>query len=488
MSKLKSLASQTVIYGLSTILGRTIGFVLYPILTWVVSKEQFGTIGELYSYMAFLNILAAMGMETAYFHFANKNNEEKAYSQGLFVVSGIASVLALSIFVLAPYLNQILLTHNANYYRVGAAILLFDALAILPFARLRFQNKAKKFALLKLGNIFTNVGFNLFFLFALPWLLVNGFDFLQIIASEDKVLYFFIANLLASLLVLLLLSPNMRLAKWQLDTDMLKQMLRYSWPLLIVGLSAMINETLDKPMLRWLLPLDEVAAREQVGIYTSVYKLSIIMAVVVQAFKFAAEPFFFSIQKDKDAKASYALILKWFVIFQCLIFIGVSINLDVLLLIIDPSYRVGKAVVPLVLLAQMCLGIYYNLSIWYKLTEKTIWGSYISLFGAIITIVANIALVPIMGYFGAAWATLLCYSSMMMVSIIIGNRFYPVKYQWIRIFSYMILAIVLWYLTSNFLPQDNMYLQFLYSIIALGILLALVWLVEKPKNLILLRK
>lgn len=487
MSKVRKLASQTLIYGGSTILGRLLNFALIPLFTWLLNNtSDLGIINILYSYIALFNVLCAMGMETTYFFYGSKTDEQKAFRNGLGIIMMSAVPISLLIFLGANWLEGVVYTGNPWYYRMIAGMLLFDALAILPFAQLRLQNKAKKFALLKFLNIVLNVGFNIAFLYACQKL--SDSESLGAYFNPDrKVFFIFLSNLLASAITLLILVSALLKNPPQLSSLHVKPMLKYSWPLIVVGLAAVVNETLDKPLLEYLLPLSFEEARGQIGIYGSVYRLSIAMALVVQAFKFAAEPFFFSIQKDDDARSTYALVLKWFVIAECLVFLAVALNLDLILLILEPAYRVGKPVVPVVLMAQMCLGIYYNLSIWYKLTEKTIWGLYMSLAGVGITIFVNVQLVPVIGYMGAALATLSCYASMMLMSFIIGRKHYKVPYQYSRVALYLALAVVFW-LIFNGAGLEGYTQQIIVSILLIVLFGAVVWSLEKPKNLILLRK
>ena len=487
MSKLKALAGQTAIYGVSTILGRLLNFALIPIFSHLLPEtKDLGYVNSLYGFIALLAVLATLGMETTFFYYSNKESSTKVYNNAFTVVFSASGILSLSIFLLAPWIDDIQLTHNPAYYRLIAGILLFDALVVLPFARMRNQNKAKKFALLKFLSIIINVSLSLGFQYACHIAESNA-QWAQYFHSEDRVYYIFLATFLASFITFLLIIKEYKGLKLGFDGRLLNNMFRFSWPLIVVGIAAWINENMDKSLLDKLVPADGDEGYSQTGIYGAVYKLSIAMALVVQAFKFAAEPFFFSIQRDSDAKETYALVLKWFVIVQCLVFLGVSLNLELILLVLDEKYRIGKNVVPIVLLGQMFLGIYYNLSIWYKLTEKTIYGLYMSLIGAAVTVFMLFTFVPEVGYIGAAWATFASFFVMMITSFVLGKKHFPIDYDYGRIALYMVIALVFWLL---FYGAE---IEGLGQQVALGnslivFYLAFVWAIEKPRKLLLLRK
>lgn len=487
MSKLKALASQTMVYGVSTILGRLLNFALFPIFSHLLDgTSDLGVVSSLYGYIALLNVLCAMGMETTFFFYANKESEEKAFNNALTIILSASGFISLALFLGAPFFDSIQHTENPIYYRLIAGMLLFDALAILPFARMRLRNQARKFALLKFLNIVVNVALNLLFLLGAKYWAEDP-SLGSVFNPDHKVLYIFLSNLVASAVVLLVVLKEYKGTKPAFDGASMNAMLKYSWPLIMVGIAAWVNENMDKSILEKLVPGTVEEGYSQTGIYGAVYKLSIAMALVVQAFKFAAEPFFFGIQKDKDAKETYALVLKWFVIVECLVFLGVTLNLDVILLLLDEEFRVGKNVVPIVLLGQLFLGIYYNLSIWYKLTEKTIWGLYISLVGAAITVVLLFTLVPSIGYMGAAWATLASFFVMMTVSFYQGKKHYPVPYDYRSVVLYISLAVVFWLVFSG-AELQGFAQQTVVAVTLIVIYAAFVWAVEKPRKLLLLRK
>jgi O-antigen/teichoic acid export membrane protein len=472
------------VYGVSTILGRLLNFALIPIFSHLLDQTRdMGHVNALYGYVALLNVLCAMGMETTYFFYANKSSEPKAFNNAFTIILGSSSIISLLLLLTATGIDGLLSIGNPWYIRLIAGMLFFDALAILPFARLRHLGKAKRFAGLKLLNILANVGFNILFFVAYTYMDPQAVIF----DPGQKVFYIFLSNLLASALTLALVAKEYKGVRPEQDGKAMNDMLSYAWPLIIVGLAAWVNENMDKSLMEKLLPGSPDEGYAQTGIYGAVYKLSIAMAIVVQAFKFAAEPFFFGIQKDSDAKATYALVLKWFVIVECLVFLGVALNLDLVLHILDEKYRVGKHVVPIVLLGQLFLGIHYNLSVWYKLTEQTIWGLYISVIGAAITTLSLFTLVPSIGYIGAAWATFFSFLAMMVVSALVGRRHYPIPYDFGRLALYIGIAIVFWLLFAG-VGMTNLVQQ---TVVANSLILlfgAFVWAVEKPRRLLLLRR
>lgn len=475
------------VYGVSTILGRLLNFALIPIFTYLLDEtKDMGYVNSLYGYAALLNVLCAMGMETTFFFYANKANEKKAFNNAFTIILACSGVISLALLFGAVGIDQIQATGNPWYYRIIAGMLFFDAMTILPFARMRNQNKAKKFAVLKVSNIFINVCAN--FIFFLGYTKLGHLEtWSSIFDPSQKVLYIFLSNLIASFITFLFVIKEYKTVKIEFDGKAMNDMLKYAWPLVVVGLAAWVNENMDKSLMEKLVPGTTEEGYSQTGIYGAVYKLSIAMALVVQAFKFAAEPFFFGIQKDKDAKETYALVLKWFVIAECLVFLAVSLNLELILYILEDKYRIGKAVVPIVLLGQLFLGVYYNLSIWYKLTEKTIWGLYMSLAGAAVTIVMLFTLVPKIGYIGAAYATLASFLTMMLISIFAGRKHYFVDYDYRKIAMYIGLAIVFWLIFSG-AGLQGLAQQLVIGNTLIIIYLAFVWAVEKPRKLLLLRK
>lgn len=458
MSILKKLAGESAIYGLSSIVGRFLNYLLVPLHTHVFTNPgEYGAVTEIYAYISLLAILFTYGMETAFFHFSNKYPEKSnavfATGMGSLLVS--TSVLAGALLLFSGSLSELLdYQSHPEYIIYLSLIIAFDTATAIPFARLRQQGNAKKFAALKLFGISVNILFNILFFVVFPVWMRRGegmlFEFAQLVYDPTVGAgYVFMANLIASMATLALMSPLLRFSRSDFDFGVLKELLRYSWPLLFAGLAGMINETLDRALIRHLV-VDKADAIVQLGIYGACYKLSIIMTLFIQAFRYAAEPFFFNQFGKDDAKETYATVTKYFTITCAIVFLGVMMYLDVFKHFIGENYHSGLKVVPVLLTANMCLGIFFNLSMWYKMSGKTSYGLFFTLFGAALTVVLNVMLVPQMGYMGAAWATLGCYASMMVASYVIGQMNYRVPYQTGRILSYVFLAFSFYALSELF--------------------------------------
>ncbi|MFI5164086.1 MAG: lipopolysaccharide biosynthesis protein [Bacteroidia bacterium] len=451
MNPFKKLASQTAIYGLPTIIGRLLNYFLVPIYTRVFIPEEYGVVTVMYAYVSFLIIVLTYGMETALFNFSTKHeNKEKVYSTILSSV-GITSVLfiaVLSVFS-QPIASLIQCPVHPEYIVWFALILGMDAVSSIAFAKLREQNKAKTFALIKTLNIAVNIFFNLFFIiYCKKAYDANSDSWVSSIYSpEIGIGYIFISNVIASAVTLLVQLPSVIRTRFSLDGSLLKTILPYALPLLVAGLAGMTNETMDRILLQYLLPSN--IALEQVGIYGACYKISIIMTMFIQTFRFAAEPFFFSHAKEMDAKKVYARVMDYFVIICMIIFLGTMMNISWIQYFVGKDFRSGMDVVPILLLANFSLGVFFNLSIWYKLTAQTKWGAYLTIFGAIITLIGNFIFIPMYGYMASAWVTLVCYAGMMAVSYVIGNKYYPVNYDLKRILGYPALALLLFALSKK---------------------------------------
>ncbi|MBL7922688.1 MAG: oligosaccharide flippase family protein [Bacteroidia bacterium] len=439
MGQLRTLAGQTAIYGLSSIVGRLLNYLLVPLYTRIFAPAEYGVVSEFYAYITFLMVLYALGLETAFFHFSNKKlRQEHVFGHAQFTLlcsTGFFTVVLL--LFSGPIATGLGYPEHPEYIRWFACILAFDTLATLPFAKLRQQNKAMRFALIKLLGIFINIGLNLFFLLVLPGL---GPDYYR---QDIGVGYVFIANLAASGITLLLLLPEMRSMKGGFQWTLIREMLVYGFPLLIAGFAGMINETLDRAILKYLIS-DPKTAMEQLGIYSACYKLSILMTLFVQTFRYAAEPFYFSQQHKENSRVLFSRVMNYFVLAGCVIFLGVMFYMDIIKLFIGERYHSGLGVVPILLAANLFLGIYLNLSIWYKLSGKTGYGAWLSILGALITIVFNLWLIPTMGYTGAAWATLICYTAMMLLSYLKGQQVYPVPYESGKILLMLGITLLLW--------------------------------------------
>lgn len=465
MDPLGRLVGQTAIYGLSSIVGRLINFLLVPLYTRVFLPGEYGVVTEMYTYMGFLLIILTYGMETALFRFSEDKPQKKnsVFSTSLLAVTVTSSVfILLAVLMRRPLAEIMRYPDNVEYIVLLAFIIGLDAFAAIPFARLRAQNKAMRFALLKLTGIGVNICLVLFFLVICPWLMQHASATITQLISPVYdpgigVGYVFIANLAATSVTLLLLTPVMRSVKLVVDKLLLRQMLLYALPLLVAGLAGWVNEALDKLLLKYILPED--IAMSQVGIYGAVYKLSIMMTIFIQAFRFAAEPFFFAHAKERNARQTYAEVMNYFVMVCLIIFLGITLFIDVVKHFIGPEYHEGLPVVPILLLANMFLGVFFNLSVWYKLTGQTMYGAWFAITGAIITILLNVWWIPTMGYHGSAWATLICYTTLTAISYAFGQRHYKIHYNIPRLFFMIGLAIMLFFVGQHTreLPQLLMY-------------------------------
>lgn len=493
MNPLKKLAGQTAIYGLPSIVGRLLNYVLVPIHTAVFLPEKFGVIIEMYAYVSFLVVLLTYGMETAFFRFNSKeeNSKDEVFSTTVLaliattvVFISVASIFAQKIADFISYPN------NSEYVIWFSFIVGLDAISSIPLARLRDQNRAPYFAMVNLVSIFLNVGLNIFWIgYCIPAYQegVSNFFTEYFFTPTIGVGYVFIANLFASVLKFVLLSPIIIKSKWKVDFGLLKRMLSYGWPILVASLAIIVNENLDKILIKWLLK-DEIgvdAATAEAGIYGACYKISIIISIFIQAFRYAAEPFFFNQSKEQDAAKSYALVMKYFVIVCSFIFLGVMLYMDLIKHFVrKEEYWVGLGVVPYLLFANIFLGIFYNLSIWYKLSGKTRYGAAISLIGATITIVLNFILIPRVGYMGSAITTLICYATMVVISYFLGQKYFPVNYPIKRILTYLITALSI-YLISTLISIDSKLILYSLNVLFLAAFIGLVIILEKPKKVLI---
>ena len=449
---------------MATVLPRLMNFILVPLHTGKLVTSSYSDNTEFYVYAAFFNVLLTYGMETAFFRFFNLSKEkEKVFSTTLISLSVSTLVVLVLVLVFNESLAN-LVNFKQSYFNLLIGVLVLDALVVAPFAYLRATGRPIKFTAIKLSNIVVYVILNYFFLWAIPEFNIDfpGYN------KNDLVQYIFIANLLASISTLLLLSPYFFRTKLQFSIEIFKQMLKYGWPVMVAGLAYVINENFDK----WLLP--EMLGKSINGAYSGCYKIAVFMTIFIQAFRLGAEPFFFNHAKELNAKETYARIMKYFVICGSLMFVFTVayINLFKELIVRDPSYWIAIDIVPIVLLANLFLGIYFNLAIWYKLTDKTRFGMYFSIVGAIITIIFNYIMIPKIGFIAAAWATLLAYGTMMLISYLIGKRHYFVPYDIKRIMSYLLLAVIV-SSVSYYGFNENYYVSTLLVLVFLAIIVLL---------------
>ncbi len=469
MNPLKKLAGQTAIYGLPTILGRLLNYLLVPLYTRIFIPAEYGIVTELYAYVAFLFVVLTYGMETAFFRFASQAEfRKKVFGTSLLSLIATSFIFLIIVYGSSPFLSVKLgYTGHPEYVKWFAMILVLDAISTIPYANLRLENKPIRFAFVKVLNIVINIGFNLFFILLCPYIINHFPDSLvsgligHIYNPATGVGYIFISNLIASFVTFIFLLPEIRIKGLVVDLNLLKQMLKYSWPLLIFGLAGIINETFDRVILKHLLP-DKAGAMTQLGIYGACYKVSILMTLFIQTYRYAAEPFFFDQAGKRDAKETYATMMHYFILVCLFIFLGIMLYIDFVMLFVGKEFREGVGVVPILLAANLFLGIFYNLSVWFKLTDRTKTGAAISLTGAAITLVLNIILIPFMGYQGAAWATLICYASMMVISYIAGQKHYPVKYDLKSASKYGLIALTI-YLISYIPITESLWQKYVIN-------------------------
>ncbi len=449
MNPLKRLASQTAIYGVSSVLGRFLNYLLVPLFTYTFAPPEYGVVAEFYAYMGFLAVLLTFGMETGYFRFRSGGEQapEVVYATALrFLVLANLGFVLCAWMLRQPVADLLRHPSHPEYIWWCAAILALDSIGAAAFARLRAEDRAARFAVIKVLEIVLNVGLNLIFILGLrsafesdPTSFLGG-----LWDPAIGIGYVFIANLAASGFKILMLGPQFLGGLRGFDAVLFRRLLRYSLPMVIIGLAGIVNEMLDRAALKYLLPYDDLTNMAQLGIYSACYKLSVLMTLFIQAFRYAGEPFFFAYAKQADAGRTYAIVLNWFVIFCVFIFLLVTLFLDVFQYFVGADYREGLTVVPVLLIANLLLGVYINLSIWFKLTDRTLMGAMVSLIGAAITIVALLILIPRYGYTGAAWAHLACYSAMVVISYLLGRRYYPVPYDLKRVFGYLTLGLALY--------------------------------------------
>lgn len=480
MGAIRSLIGQTAIYGISSIVGRFLNYLLVPLYTNIFSPSEYGIVTELYAYSSFLLIIFTYGMETAFFRFVQDGtHSQKVYSTSLWSMLGSSFFFLVLFSLLIPIFSNLLHYEQQTYLLwLLLLILISDSLAAIPFAYLRQQNKAWVFVFIRTTNIIINIASNLIFLLWFPYLASKGYSLGVFYNPQMGVGYVFVSNLIANVVTLFLLLPYFRLSS-SFDATLLKKMLQYSLPLLFAGLAGMVNETFDRVLIKYLIA-DKANAMYQLGIYGANYKISILMTLFIQTFRFAAEPFFFNQSKEKNAPELYARVMKYFIIFGLVIFLGVMLFIHYIQFFIGKEFREGLFIVPILLMANLFLGIFFNLSIWYKLTNKTLYGAYLAGMGAVITISLNIILIPHMGYAGAAWTTLICYATMAIVSYLWGQKYYPVKYPVWSIVFYFLIALALFFV-AQWLSIEQIVLKNIIHVALLMLFLGIVFLKEKDE-------
>jgi O-antigen/teichoic acid export membrane protein len=477
MNPIKKLLSQTAIYGLPSILGRLLNYLLVPLHTGKLNPDGYGIISDLYSWIAFLVIILTFGMETSFFRFLNqKEDKEGVFRNSFLTLIAINSLFFVIIILFNQSIaNAMLYPEHNEYIVLLVLIVCVDSVTSLPLAKLRAEEKAMKFALIQFSSIGVNILLNLLFMLV----------FFDKTRPEEGILFILIANLLSSLIKPALLYKDFLNIKFIFDFKLAFEMLKYAIPLVIAGFAGIINETLDRILLRRMLftggkTLSEATA--ELGIYSAVYKLAMLVTIFLQAYRFAAEPFFFAQSKNEDRNKIYIKTMNYFVAAVCLIFLLVSLNIDIFKHFIqNEAYWVGLGVVPILLLANVFLGVYYNQSIWYKLTGQTKFGAYISIGGAVLTISINMLFIPIYGYWACAWATLIVYAAQMLASYFLGQKYYPIKYNVRKFFLYIILSLLLFFVASavNF---DSGITNFVLKNFFILIFISVVWGLERKRT------
>ncbi|WP_445386310.1 lipopolysaccharide biosynthesis protein [Robiginitalea sp. IMCC44478] len=471
MKLFQKLFKQTFIYGLATVLPRMLSFLLVPLYTAVMAPGLYGEVSLIFVWFAIFNVILAFGMETAFFRFYSKEaNKESVLSTSLLSVGSSTLIFLIAAFAMRESLAN-LLNIELRYIGYFILILCLDAFVIIPFAKLRAEEQPGVYAIIKIANVCTNIGFNLFFLLVLPKLALSDTEGIwnALYVPDYEVSYILISNLTASAITLLILSPNYFRLKRGFDTALFKRMLRYSLPVMIAGIAFTINEVFDKYLLTELLPPE--IAKSEMGTYAACYRLTMFMTLFATAFRLGIEPFFFSHSQSDNPKKAYAQITNYFVVLGSVILLMVVVFADVLkvLFIRDEAYWEAMAIVPIVLLANFCLGIYHNLSVWYKVTDRTRFGAIISAVGAALTIAINFMFIPLYGYQASAWATLAAYGTMMLLSYALGRKYYPIPYNLRKISFYMGLSIA-FSAISYYGFNNNLYLGLGLLLVFLGIL------------------
>lgn len=488
MHPLKKLAEQTAVYGLSTIVGRLLNFLLVPLYTNVFPPQEYGVITELFAYAVFLQVILTYGMETGFFRFSQKNYKiDTVFSTSITSLILTSSLFLILLFVFSDSISNFLgYSDNKQYIIWLGIILVLDSITAIPFAKLRQENKAFKFVIFKLINISVNIGLNLFFL-----LLCKDSNILflnNLYNPEIGVGYIFISNLVASAVTFSMFLPDFFKSKYKFDKSLYKSMLIYSLPLLISGLAGTINETLDRIVIKfWIYIPDNITdihqfIMYQLGIYGANTKIAVFMMLFVQTFRFAADPFYFAEAKNPGFEKTFADVMKYYTILGCLIFLGIILYLDIFKHFIDEKYFDGLIIVAPLLLSRLFFGISYNLSFWYKLKDKTSAGIVIFVIGALITIILNFILIPKIGYLGCAYANLGCYTVMMLISYFWGQKVMPINYDLKRILGYIFLSVTLYFLSRLF-KQEQFYINLLINTFLLSVFLIAIAYFENIKIL-----
>lgn len=476
MNPIKKLLGQTAIYGLPSILGRLLNYLLVPLHTKVIEPEKYGVVSELYAWVAFLIVILTFGMETSFFKFLHeKEDREEVFRNSFLTVIGInIAFFAVMIFFNQNIADAMLYSDHNEYIILLITIVCIDAVTSLPLAKLRAEEKAGKFALIQ----FSSIGVNILLNVILIGFMVDESN------PEEAVFFILIANLLSSLVKPLMLYKDFLYLKWTYNVELAKEMLKYAAPLVVAGFAGIINETIDRILLKHVTHASGKSIEYsmiQVGIYSACYKLAMLVTILLQAYRYAAEPFFFAQSKNQDKNKVYIKVMNYFIAMVCVVFLLVTLNIDIFKHFISKeSYWVGLSVVPVLLLGNIFLGIYYNQSIWYKLSGQTKFGAYIAIGGASLTIVINLMFIPEFGYEACAWATMIVYGAQMVASYLLGQKYYPIKYNLRKFVVYLGSTLLLFWISTWFNFEPGGIVKFLFNNFLLVLFLGLFWFVEDP--------
>jgi len=455
LGSLQRFFKDTIIYGIAAVLPRVINFLLVKVHTDALPTDNYAENTNFYIWIALLAVVLTFGMETTFFRFYKSEEKKDSLISTAFISIAVATfIFVIVAFLFSGFFTNIFdFANNPIQLKLLIGIIALDTLMVIPFAYLRASNRPVKYTFIKLINVGIIVIINLVFLKFIPEFKESGRyipSLLDTISNSTLMINFiFIANIVGSAVSLLLLLPYLLKFKWRFNTVLFKKMISYSWPIAVAGIAYVINENLDKIL------IGKMIDKNAMGIYSACYKLAIFMNLYIMAFRLGAEPFFFNHSDKKNAKVTYATILNYFIIVGSLVFVGIVVFIDLIKKpFINSEYWDAIIIVPIVLLSNLFLGVYHNLAIWYKLTDKTRYGMYFSIFGAVITIVVNLVLIPIIGFVASAWATLLAYGSMMLISYFVGKKHYPVPYNLKKSGSYLLAAIAISYISFTYFREN----------------------------------
>lgn len=472
------MARETAIYGASSIIGKFLNWLLVPMYSYVLAGSgEYGIVTNLYAWSALVIVIITYGMETGFFRFASRQEENanRVYSTALTSIAGSSLILAVLAVVFRDGLAGLVnCGASAEIVAMLAVTVAIDAFDSIPFAYLRYKKRPIRFAVLKLLMIAVNILMNVFFLVVCPWLERRGMGsaISWFWRADYGVGYIFVSNLISTLTVTLLLLPTILEARFDFSARLLRRMLGYSLPIMLLGVVGIMNQTLDKIIFPIVYP-DKVAAMSELGIYGACFKVAMIMMMFTNAFRYAYEPFVFQKYGTRNCKESYSDAMKYYIIAALMIFLAMVYYMDILQYLLAPEYRIGLRVVPLVLVSYLFQGVVYNLALWYKLVDKTYWGAIISAVGCVVSLAVQIWLIPRYSYWACVYGAVLCYFVMMLMSYFLGRKYYPVDYQLRRVAMYVVLAAALWAL-GTFVPVGNFWLRMIYRTVLLAIFVAVV--------------